>query len=144
MTQLQHQPRITTPRIEGITNNTTTSNHHNIMSSLSKSGQNSSSSSSEPELSAVQKWICPHTGKPAFSRYHEGNLEARTQAAADLFREKFYCSRAEAARELKVPYERLRSRLSGANAVTQNGGNRTLLTDIQEAAILCWAYRRVA
>ena len=143
MTQLQYQPRITTPRIEGITNNTITSNHHNIMSSLSISDQNTKSSSPESELSVIEKWINPHTGKPDFLRYNKANLEARTLAAADLFREGFYRSIAAASRELKVGYQRLRSRLSGANPVTQNGGNNTLLTDSQEQVILCWSHRRI-
>ena len=114
------------------------------MSSSSIHNQNSSSGSSEPELSAVQRWVCPRTGKPNFTRFHAGNLEDRTLAAADLFREGFYPSAAKASRELKVPYERLRSRLNGANPISQNGGKNTLLTDIQEQALLCWAHRRIA
>ncbi|KAH8656312.1 hypothetical protein BGZ61DRAFT_466811 [Ilyonectria robusta] len=107
------------------------------MSSSSIRNQNSSSCSPEPDLSAVQKWINPRTGKPDFSRYNNGNLELRTVAAAELFHEGFYRSVAAASRDLRVPYDRLLSRTKGAKPATQNGGNNTLLTDMQEQAILC-------
>lgn len=103
----------------------------------------SASQSPEPVLYVVQKWINPATGKLKFSRHTSDNVEQRTLAAAELFQSGYYTSIAAAAREAQVAYGRLRSRLSGAKPVTENGGNHTLLTDTQEEAILCWAHRRV-
>lgn len=92
---------------------------------------------------AIRRWINPHTGKPDFSRFSEGNLEARTVAAAHLYKVGFYRTITKAAQELRVPYKRLWSRLQGAHPRTENGGNRTLLSTSEENAILAWAHRRI-
>ncbi|CCE26678.1 uncharacterized protein CPUR_00147 [Claviceps purpurea 20.1] len=45
------------------------------------------SDSAEAELSAVERWIDSTTGKPKYSRFTEHNLEERTLAAVQLYRE---------------------------------------------------------
>ncbi|KJZ70765.1 hypothetical protein HIM_09849 [Hirsutella minnesotensis 3608] len=100
-------------------------------------------SSPAPKASAVEKWIDSETGKLIFSRQTPDNLELRTIAAVELFRDNFYPSLAAAATALSVPYGRARSRLQGNHTVEDNGGNRTMLLPEEEDEILCWAYRRV-
>ncbi|KAG6151563.1 hypothetical protein E4U37_004782 [Claviceps purpurea] len=46
--------------------------------------------SSEAELAAVERWIDPATGKPNYSRFTEHNLEERTLAAVELYRDAHY------------------------------------------------------
>ncbi|KAG6154799.1 hypothetical protein E4U37_001712 [Claviceps purpurea] len=53
--------------------------------------------SSEAELTAVQRWIDPATGLPNFYRRTQHNLEERTVAAVELYREGFYPSITKAA-----------------------------------------------
>ncbi|KAG6224239.1 hypothetical protein E4U34_000497 [Claviceps purpurea] len=53
--------------------------------------------SSEAELTAVQRWIDPATGLPSFYRRTQHNLEERTVAAVELYREGFYPSITKAA-----------------------------------------------
>ncbi|GKU08467.1 unnamed protein product [Fusarium langsethiae] len=91
----------------------------------------------------VSRWIDRSTQKPIFTRYDIHNLETRTIAASELLAEGFYRSVAQAAREMKVPYYRLRSRSKGGNPRSENGGNRTLFSSAEEGAILAWAHRRV-
>ncbi|KJZ69545.1 hypothetical protein HIM_11058 [Hirsutella minnesotensis 3608] len=100
-------------------------------------------SSLSPQESAIQKWINSETGKPNFGKHTAKNLESRTVAAADLFRDNFYPSVTAAAAALGVPYGRVRSRLQGNHPVSNNGGNRTMLLPEEEDEIMCWAYRRV-
>ena len=94
-------------------------------------------------LSAVQKWIKPETNKPIFLRKTAENLEPRTVAAAELFKEGFYRTITSAAKELDVPYYRLRSRIQGHHSVAKNGGNQGKFNSAEEQEILCWAHRRV-
>lgn len=113
------------------------------MSSPSSFDWSASSECSKAGDSAVSRWINSATGKPDFSRYTTDNLETRTLAAVELLEAGYYRYVTTAAKELQVPRGRLRGRLKGAKAVTENGGNRTLLDDKQEGAILCWAHRRI-
>ncbi|KAJ3456840.1 hypothetical protein MRS44_016863 [Fusarium solani] len=82
---------------------------------------------------AIRRWINPHTGKPDFSRFSEGNLEARTVAAAHLHKVGFYRTITKAAQELRVPYKRLWSRLQGAHPRTENGVSVTGVKAISTA-----------
>ncbi|KAM4067901.1 hypothetical protein HRG_012430 [Hirsutella rhossiliensis] len=70
-------------------------------------------SSLMPEESAMKRWIDLETGKPKFPRYTSDNLEFRTVAAAELFRDNFYPTLSAAAAALGVPYYRVRSRYLG-------------------------------
>ncbi|KAG6166111.1 hypothetical protein E4U51_003836 [Claviceps purpurea] len=62
--------------------------------------------SSEAELAAVERWIDPATGKPNYSRFTEHNLEERTLAAVELYRDAHYPNIKNAATALEVPYYR--------------------------------------
>jgi hypothetical protein len=99
--------------------------------------------SPEPLLSAGRRWIIPGTGSPNISQFTPYNLEKRTIAAVELFKEGFYPSLTKAAQAWKVPYKRLWSRHKGSHPVSQNSGNNCLFSQEQEKAILAWCWRRV-
>jgi hypothetical protein len=53
--------------------------------------------SPEPLLSAGRRWIIPGTRSPNISQFTPYNLEKRTIAAVELFKEGFYPSLTKAA-----------------------------------------------
>ncbi len=79
---------------------------------------------------------------PIVPRALPGNVEDRISGALGQWRLGRY-SLAQASRTWKVPYGKLRYRSNGQHSVQQNGGNRTLLTHIEDVVLLAWAHRRV-
>ncbi|KAG6030988.1 hypothetical protein E4U19_000140 [Claviceps sp. Clav32 group G5] len=79
-------------------------------------------------IDTLQKRIDPDTGKLKFSRFHEYNLEERTVAGADLFRVRYYKTMTEASKAVRVPYQRLRSRVQYHQPVRANGGHNQAVT----------------
>ncbi|KJZ69539.1 hypothetical protein HIM_11081 [Hirsutella minnesotensis 3608] len=71
------------------------------------------------------------------------NLEERTVAGAELYKEGFYRTIRAAAQALYVPYKRLWSRVQGHQPVQQNGGLNKLFSPSEEREILCWSHRRI-
>ncbi|KAM4063442.1 Tc5 transposase DNA-binding domain-containing protein [Hirsutella rhossiliensis] len=98
---------------------------------------------STSHLSAVQKWIDSKTNLPIFQRNIPQNLEERTVAGAELYKEGFYRTIRAAAQALDVPYKRLWSRVQGHQPVQQNGGLNKLFSPSEEREILCWSHRRI-
>ncbi|KAG6291335.1 hypothetical protein E4U09_003974 [Claviceps aff. purpurea] len=99
--------------------------------------------SSDAELAAVERWIDPATGKPNYSRFTEHNLEERTLAAVELYRDAHYPNIKNAAAALEVPYYRVYGRHKGRQPISHNGGQLAVLTPTEDQALLIWAHRQV-
>ncbi|KAG6312874.1 hypothetical protein E4U22_001462 [Claviceps purpurea] len=98
--------------------------------------------SSEAELAAVERWIDPATGKPNYSRFTEHNLEERTLAAVELYRDAHYPNIKNAAAALEVPYYRVYGRHKGRQPISHNGGQLAILTPTEDQALLIWPIAR--
>ncbi|KAG5913266.1 hypothetical protein E4U61_007147 [Claviceps capensis] len=97
---------------------------------------------SEAELLAVKRWIDPATGLPNFYRCTQHNLEERTLAAVELYREGYYPSIMKAAAALEVPYYRVYGRSKGQRPIPITAAN-AVLTSAEDKTLLIWAHRQV-
>ncbi|KAG6259546.1 hypothetical protein E4U24_003812 [Claviceps purpurea] len=102
------------------------------------------SDSAEAELSAVERWIDSTTGKPKYSRFTEHNLEERTLAAVQLYREVVNLL----SRRLRQPsmchtIAHMVAIRACSLYLPQNGGHNTVLTPTEDQALLIWAHRQV-